>query len=173
MPDCFFRFSPNLPSWTHKYVTQSSWVVCCTVAKSCLTFCNPHGLQHARPLCSSLSPGLSSDSCPLIQWCYLTITFSDAPFSFCLQSFPTSEAFPASQLSSSGGQTIGALASASDAFPVNIQGWFPLYWLVWSPCSPGASQEPSPAPQFKSINSLALSLLYDPILTFVHDYWKN
>ena len=46
-------------------------------------------------------------------------------------------------------------------------------WLVWSPCCPRDSQESSPAPQFESINSLALSLLYDPTLTSIHDYWKN
>ena len=46
-------------------------------------------------------------------------------------------------------------------------------WLVWSPCSPGDSQESFPAPQFKSINSLALRLLYGPTLTSIHDYWKN
>ena len=46
-------------------------------------------------------------------------------------------------------------------------------WLVWSPCSPRDSQESSPTPQFKSINSLTLSFLYNPILTSTHDYWKN
>ena len=46
-------------------------------------------------------------------------------------------------------------------------------WLVWSPCSPRDSQESSPAPQFKSINSLVVSLLYDPTCTSIHDYWKN
>ena len=46
-------------------------------------------------------------------------------------------------------------------------------WLVWSPCYPRDSQESSPTPQFKSINSLVLSLLYGPTLTFIHDYWKN
>ena len=45
--------------------------------------------------------------------------------------------------------------------------------LVWSPCSPRDSPESSPAPQFKTINSLALSLLYGPTLTSIHDYWKN
>ena len=45
--------------------------------------------------------------------------------------------------------------------------------LVGSPCSPRDSQEPSPTPQFKSINSLALSLLHSPTLTSIHDYWKN
>ena len=35
------------------------------------------------------------------------------------------------------------------------------------------SQESSPTPQFKSINSSVLSLLYSPTLTFIHDHWKN
>ena len=46
-------------------------------------------------------------------------------------------------------------------------------WLVWSPCSPRDSQESSPTPQFKSINSLVLSFLYCPTLTSIHGYWKN
>ena len=44
---------------------------------------------------------------------------------------------------------------------------------VWSPCSPRDSQESSPTPQFKRINSSALSFLYGPTLTFIHDCWKN
>ena len=46
-------------------------------------------------------------------------------------------------------------------------------WLVWYPCCPRDSQEFSPKPQFKSINSKALSFLYGPTLTPIHDYWKN
>ena len=46
-------------------------------------------------------------------------------------------------------------------------------WLVWSPCCPGDTQGSSPTPQIKSINSLALSFLYGPTLTFIYDYWKN
>ena len=46
-------------------------------------------------------------------------------------------------------------------------------WLVWSPCSPRDSQESSPTPQFKSINSSVLSLLYGPTLTSIHDHWKK
>ena len=45
--------------------------------------------------------------------------------------------------------------------------------LVRSPCSPRDSQESSPTPRFKSINSLALSFLYSPTLTSIHDHWKN
>ena len=46
-------------------------------------------------------------------------------------------------------------------------------WLVWSPHSPKDSQESSPTPQFKSINSLMLSFLHGSIFTSTHDYWKN
>ena len=46
-------------------------------------------------------------------------------------------------------------------------------WLVWSPCSPRDLQESSPTPQFKSINSSALSFPYGPALTSIHDYWEN
>ena len=46
-------------------------------------------------------------------------------------------------------------------------------WWVWSPCCPRHSQESSPEPQSKRINSLVLSLLYGPALTSIHDYWKN
>ena len=50
----------------------------------------PHGLQHARLPCPSVSPGICSDSCPLSQWCYLTISSQAALFSFCFQSLPAS-----------------------------------------------------------------------------------
>ena len=45
--------------------------------------------------------------------------------------------------------------------------------LVRSPCSPRDSQESSPTPQFKNINSSTLHFLYSPTLTSIHDYWKN
>ena len=82
----------------------------------------PHGLQHDRPPCPSLSLGVS---CPLIWWCHPTISSSVTPFSSCLQSFPASGPFPMSWLFASSGQSIRASALAS-ALPMNIQGWFPL-----------------------------------------------
>ena len=57
--------------------------------------------------------------------------------------------------------------------PMNIQDWYPLGLTGLNPCCPKDSQEPSPAPQFESINSLALHFLYGPTLTSIHDYWKN
>ena len=54
----------------------------------------PHGLQHTRLSCPSLSPGVFSNSCPLSQWCHPTISSSVVPFSYCPQSFPASGSFP-------------------------------------------------------------------------------
>ena len=83
----------------------------------------PHGLQHTRLPCPSLSPRVCSNSCPLSQWCHPTSLFSVTLVSSCLQSFQASGAFPMSWLFASGGQSIGASASAS-VLPMNFQGWF-------------------------------------------------
>ena len=48
----------------------------------------PHEMLHPRLPCSSLSPRVCTNSCPLSQWCYPNILSSVTPFSFCLQSFP-------------------------------------------------------------------------------------
>ena len=85
----------------------------------------PHGLQHTRPPCPPPTPGVYSNSCPLSQWCHPTISSSIVPFSSRLQYFPASRSFQMSQFFESGGQSIGASASAS-VLPVNIQHWFPL-----------------------------------------------
>ena len=89
-----------------------------------------HRLQPAGPPCPSLSPGVGSDSCPLSQWCHPTISSSAIPFCSCLQSFPASGSFAMSQLFASGGQSIGASASAS-ILSKNTQNWPPLVWTGW------------------------------------------
>ena len=85
----------------------------------------PHGLQHARLTCPSLSPRVCSNSCLLSQWGHPTISSTVVPFFSGLQPFPVSESIPMSQLFTSGGQSTGASASAS-VLPMNIQDWFPL-----------------------------------------------
>ena len=82
----------------------------------------PHGLQHSRPPCPSPPPGACSHSCPLSRWCHPT---SVVPFSSHLQSFPASGSFLMSQLFVSGGQSMGASASAC-VLPMNIQDRLPL-----------------------------------------------
>ena len=116
-----FLLPPSAPSapalFSHSVVSKSLW---------------PHGLQHTRPPCPSPSPRACSNSCPVSRWCHPTISSSVIPFS-CRQSFPTSGSFPMSQLFTSGGQSIGASASAS-VLPMNIQGWSPLG--LTGPCCP-------------------------------------
>ena len=121
---------------------------------------------------SSSTPRVYSNSYPLSWWCHPTISSSVVPFSSHLQSFPAKGSFPMSQFFTSCGQSIEVSASIP-VLSMNIQDWFPLDGLVGSPWSPRDSQESFPKPQFKSINSSALSFLYSPTLTSIHDYWKN
>ena len=118
------KFCPWTPS--REYITGHflfPCFYCCSVGKS---FPTPMVyMQHASLLCPPLSPRVCSDSYPLSWCCYLTTSTSTTLFSFCLQSFPASGSFLMSQLFTSGGQNIGASASAS-VFPMNIQDWFPL-----------------------------------------------
>ena len=130
----------------------------------------PHGLQHTMHPCPSPSLGVCSNACPLSWWCHPPTSSSATTFSSCPQSFPASGSFPVSQLFTSGGQRIEASASVP---AMSIQGWFPLGLTgLTSLLSKGLSRA-SPATQFKGINSSALSLVYGPTLTSIHDYWKN
>ena len=137
----------------------------------------PHGLQHTRLLYAPLSYGVSSNSCPLSWWCFLTISSSASPFSFCLQSLPASGSFPMSWLIEA--ETLVHVTKVLE-FQLQHQSFQWIFrvdflqdWLVWSPCRPRDSQESSPAPQFKGTNFSALSLLYGLALRSIHDYWKN
>ena len=94
------------------------------------------------------------------------------PLSSYLQSFPASGSFPMRQFFPSGGQSIGVSASVS-VFPMNIQDWFLLGWTGWISLQFKDSQESSPTPQFKSINSSVLNFIYSPTFTSILDYWKN
>ena len=108
--NCFERKKKqSLLLFSHSVVSDSLW---------------PHGLQHARLPCPAPSPGACSNSCSLSQWCHPTMSPSVIPF-FCLQTFQVSGSFLISRLFASGGQNIGASASAS-VLLMNIQDWFPL-----------------------------------------------
>ena len=101
--------------------------LCCSVAKSWLTLCDPMD-------CST--PGfpvlyrVCSNSCPLSQWCHPTISSSVIPLSSCSLSFPASGSFLVCWLFASNGQSTGASASAW-ALPRSIQSWFPLGLTGW------------------------------------------
>jgi len=132
----------------------------------------PYGLQDIRLPCPSPTPGACSNSCPLSQWCHPTISSSVKPFSSCLQSFLASGYFQMSQFFASGGQRIGASASAS-VLPMNIQDWFPLGLTgLVSLMSKGLSRVFSNT-TVQKVNSSVLTFLYGPTLMSIHDYWKN
>ena len=115
---------PLAPCLNHQI--SSVQFTCSVMSK----FLRPHGLQHARPPCSSPTRRVYSNSCPLSRRCHPTISSSVVPFSSPLQSFPASGAFQMSQLFTWGGQRTGVSASAS-VLPMNTQDWSPLGWTGW------------------------------------------
>ena len=155
-PPCFYQFS------------QFS---CSVLSKSLWT----HGLQPTRLhlLHFTPTPGAFSNSCPSNRWCHPTISSSVVPFSSRRQSFPASGSFPLSQFFASGGQNIGASASAS-VLPMNIQDWFPLGWTGWiSLLSKGLSRVFSNITVQKHLFFGAQLSLLSTTLISIHDDWKN
>ena len=128
----------------------------------------PHELQSARPPCPSPIPGVYPNSCPLSEWCHPTTSSSVIPFSSCPQSFPAPGSFQMSQLFASGGQSIG-VSPSTPVLPINTQDWSPLGQTGWISLQSKGLSESSPTPQFKSINSSALSFLHSPTLTSIHN----
>ena len=131
--------------------------------------CNP---MDCRPSCPSPTPRVHSNSCPLSWWCHPTISTYVVPFSSHLQSFPASGYF----------QWVSSLHQVAKVLEFQLQHqsfqWILRTAFLWNglvgyPCSPRDCQESSPTPQFKSINSSALSLLYGSTLISIDDYWKT
>ena len=139
-----------------------SYQFSCSVVSDSL---QPHGLQHVRLPCPSPNPGACWNSCPSSRWCHPTI------YSYIIPSPP------AFNLSQHQGlfQQVSSSNQVTKVLEFQLQHqssqWilrtdFLEDWLVWSPCS---RRESSPAPQFASISSSALSFLYGPTLTSVND----
>ena len=130
----------------------------------------PQGLQNVTLPCSSPSPGVCSNSCPLNRWCHPIISPSVVPFSSCPQSFSASGSFPMSWPFTSGGQSIGASASV---LPVNSQSWFPLGLTgLISLLSKGLSRVFFSTTIRKHQLFNAQPSLWST-LTSLHDYWKH
>ena len=161
-----------------------------SVAQRCPTLCDPHGLQHARLPCPSPSPRAYTNSCPWSQWYHhqlpgFTQTHVHWVSDAIQPSHPlSSPSPPALNLSPNEGLFKWVNSSHQVAKVLKFQLQHQSFqWiartdllqngLVGSPCSPRDSQESSPTPQFKSINSSALCLIHSPTLTSIHDYWKN
>ena len=123
--------------------------------------------------CPSSTPRACSNSCSSSQWCHPTISSSVIPFSFCLQSFTASGSFLVCQFFAIRLPKYWSFTfSISPSNEYSGQISFRMDWLDLLAVLRD-SQESSPTPQFKSINSLALSHLYSSTLTAIHDYWKN
>ena len=153
----------------HTRLSISSIKFSCSVMSD---FMGPIELQHARPHCLSPTPRVHPNRCALSRWYHPTISSSVIPFSSCPRSFPASRSFQMSQLFISGGQSIGVSASTS-VLPMNTQDWSPLRWTGWiSFQSKGLSRVFSNTTVQKH-QFFALSFLYRPTLTSIHDQWKN
>ena len=141
---------------------------CCLVAPSCLTLCDP--MDCSTPGFSVLHhlPELAQTH---VHW------VGDAIQPSCPGSSPSpASTFPSIRVfSSESALRIRWRKYWIFSFSISPSNWiFRIdFLLVWSPCSPEDSQESSPTPQFKSINSSVLSFLYSPALISIHEYWKN
>ena len=169
----------------HSSKTVTDWIVnpyddpiysiicCCSVARSCLTLCDPMNCSTAS-LPFTVSQGLLK----------LMSIESVLPSKHPILYSPLLLLSSILILSQHQGllQRVSSSHQATKALELQVQHQ-PFQWilrtdlledlLVWSPCSPRDFQESSTTPQFKSINSSSLSLLYSPTLTSTHDYWKN
>ena len=132
-------------------------------------FVTPQTTQHARRPCPSLFPEVCSNSCPLSQWCHPTISSSVIPFSSCLQSFRIFSSELALCMRWPKYWSFSISVGPSDGYSGLISlgiDWFDLLAVRGTLGSLLQCQ-------LESINSLALSLLYGPTCTSVHDYWKT
>ena len=125
----------------------------------------PHALQHARLPCP-LFPKVCSGSCPLSRWCYLTIASTDALFSFCLLSFPTSRSFPMSWLKY---WSFSFSISPSNEYSRLIS--FRIDWLDLLAVQGTSRVFSSTTIQRHQFLSSQPSLW--STLTSIHDYWKT
>ena len=127
--------------------------------------------QHARPPCPSPTPGVHSNSCALSQWYHPAISSSLVPILLLPLIPPSIRVF--SSDSSHEVAKVLEFQPQHQSFQRNPRADLLEDGLVGSLCSPRDSPESSPTPQFKSINSLALSFLHSPTLTSIHDHRKN
>ena len=147
-----------------------NWMFITSVTQSCPTLWDPMDCSTPGfPVIHHL-PELTQ-TCPSSRWCHPTVSSSVVPFSSCPQSFPASGSFQMNQLFTSGGQSWSFSFNISPSnehlglvsFRMDCLDLLAVQRTLKSP----------PTPQFKSINSSALSFLYSPTLTSIHDHWKN
>ena len=135
----------------------------------------PHGLQHTRLLCKSIT-----NSCSLFKFMSIKLVMPPNHLILCSPLLLLPSIFPSIRVfSNKSALRIRWPKYWSFSFNINPANEhsglisFRMERMVGSPCSPKDSRESSPTPQFKSINSSVLSLLHSPTLTSIHDYCKN
>ena len=157
-------------------MNYTEFINCCSLLFSCSVMFDslqPHGLQHARLPCPSPSPGACSNSCLSGRWYHPTILSSVVPFSSCLHSFPTSASFLISQMwnirwseywSFSFSITPSNEYSGFISFRIH---WFDL--LAVQRSLKNLLQHHSSKARIRQHSAL----FYGPMVTSIHDYWKN
>ena len=161
----FLSYIYNKEFWN---IYPNIWLCCgCSVTNSCPSLCNPMDCSVPGFPVSHQFPEFAQ----VLVHCIGDTTQPSHPLS---PSPPLPAVFPSIRVFSNELAICISIWASAPALVLlmSIQGWFPLR-LVGSPCNLRVSQESSPTPQFKSINSSALRLLYGPALTTVCDYWKN
>ena len=146
----------------HSIIFQFSSVI-----HSCMTLW-PHRMQHTTLPCPSPTTRASSNSCPLSQCCHPTISFSVVPLSACPLRLSQHQGL--FKWVSSSHQVAKLLELQLSISPFNEYSRLVSFrdWLAVQ-----GTQESSPMPQFKSMNSSAFSFLYCPTLASICNYWKN
>ena len=145
---------------------------CCSVAKLCLSLCDLVDHSGQAPLSFTIS------------WSWLKLLFIESVMPsnhliLCCPLLLLPSIFPSIRIFfNESAVCIKWPAYWSFSFSYQFFQWIFRVdllsdWLVWYPFSPRDSLEFSLASKFESINSSALSLLYSPTLTSIHDYWKN
>ena len=129
-----------------------------------------HKSQHARPPCPLPTPGIYPNSYPSSQWCHPILC---RPLLLLPTIPPVIRIFSNESTLHMRWPKYWSFSFSIIPSKENPRADFLQNGLVGSPCSPRDSQESSPTPQFKSINSSAFSLLHSPTLTSIHDHRKN
>ena len=165
--DQSLKFISSLDHLQVEYPFSSVQFSCSVMSDSL----RPHGLQHVKTPCPSLTPRVHSNSCPLSLGIGIGMPSNHLILSSCPQSSPVSGSFLMIQ---SLHQVAKVWSFSFNISPSNEYSGLISFedWLVPSPCSPRDSQESSPTPQFKA-SILQHSAFFMVHLTSIHNYWKN
>ena len=164
--------------WDHFYVVAIVHVLlCCSSELCCSRFfyqfsrsvvsdsLRPHGLQHNRPHCPSLTPGVHLNPCPLSRWCHPTFSSSCRPLLLLPSILPSIRVFSNESVLCITWPKYWSFSIS----PSNEYSWFISFRIDWTPFCPRDSQESSPIPQLKA-SVLQCSGFFMVNSHIIHDY---